>query len=92
MTKANSTAAEPRRLRRNRRNIFLAVAVEPAGDGIKESLNRQRLSARKNYPKVIVEVFRRIRSGAIRFVNPVLTIFGVRPVRTRKIDSPDEET
>jgi len=62
-TKANSTAAEPRRLRRNRRNMFLAGAVEAAGDGIKESLNRQRLSARKNYPKVIVEVFRRIEAA-----------------------------
>jgi hypothetical protein len=41
----------------------LAGAVETAGDGIKESLNRQRLSARKNYLKVIVEVFRSIEAG-----------------------------
>lgn len=36
-TRANSTAAEPRRLRRNRRNAFLTEAVEAVGDGIEES-------------------------------------------------------
>jgi hypothetical protein len=41
----------------------LAVAVEPAGDGIKESSNRQRLSARKNYLEVIFEVSRRIEAA-----------------------------
>jgi hypothetical protein len=41
----------------------LAVAVEAAGGGIKESSNRQRLSARENYLEVIVEVFRRIEAA-----------------------------
>jgi hypothetical protein len=39
-TSANSTAAEPRRLRRNRRKALLTQAVEAAGDGIGQSLNR----------------------------------------------------
>jgi hypothetical protein len=58
---ANSTAAEPRRLRRNRRIAFLTEAVE-ADDGIKVFPTRRRLSARKNYLKVIVEVFRQIEA------------------------------
>jgi hypothetical protein len=33
-TSANSTAAEPRRLRRKRRNAFVAAATESADDGI----------------------------------------------------------
>jgi hypothetical protein len=46
-TSANSTAAEPRRLRRNRRNLFRNEAVEAARD-IEESLqsNSGELSAR----------------------------------------------
>src|SRR5277367_6854388 len=36
-TSANSTAAEPRPLRRNRRQTCLAEAVEAARDGIEES-------------------------------------------------------
>jgi hypothetical protein len=55
---ANSTAAEPRRLRRNRRIAFLTKAVE----GIETFPRRQRISTRKNYLKVIVEVFREIEA------------------------------
>jgi hypothetical protein len=36
-TNANSTAADPRRLRRNRRNVFRTEAVEARGDGIEKS-------------------------------------------------------
>src|ERR1700694_1413099 len=61
--RANSTAADPRRLRRNRRNTFRTEALEAAGDGIEKSLRRQQSSARKNYLKVIVEVFRQIGAG-----------------------------
>jgi len=57
-TRANSTAAEPRRLRRNRRIAFLTEAVE----GIENFPRRQRISTRKNYLKVIVEVFREIEA------------------------------
>src|ERR1700738_4370839 len=39
-TKANSTAAEPGRLRRNRRKALLTEAVEAADDGIGQSLGR----------------------------------------------------
>jgi hypothetical protein len=46
-TSANSTAAEPRRLRRNRRNLFRNEAVEAARD-IEKSLqsNSDELTAR----------------------------------------------
>jgi hypothetical protein len=36
--------------------------VATADDGIEKIPRRQRLSARKNYPKVIVEVFRQIEA------------------------------
>src|SRR5476649_388803 len=62
-TRANSTAAEPPRLRRNRRRIFPAEAFEATGDGIGLDLRRQRLSAHQIYLKVIVEVFRRAQAG-----------------------------
>ena len=62
-TSANSTASEPRRLRRNRRNRFRTEALEAAGDGIEESPGRQQLTARKDYPKLIVEVFRQLEAG-----------------------------
>ncbi len=39
-TSANSTAAEPRRLRRNRRNAVLNEPGAAAGDDIEQSLNR----------------------------------------------------
>jgi len=45
-------------LRRNRRIAFLTKAVE----GIKTFPRRQRISTRKNYLKVIVEVFREIEA------------------------------
>src|SRR5882672_7676475 len=62
-TKANSTAAEPRRLRRNLRNALLTEACEAAGDGIGESLeSRTATAARQSYPKLIVEVFRAIKA------------------------------
>ena len=65
-TSANSTAAEPPRLRRNRRRTFPAGAVEATGDGIGLDLGRQRVSAHQTYLKVIVEVFRRSASGPTR--------------------------
>jgi hypothetical protein len=65
-TSANSTAAEPRRLRRKRPKMLLAGAVATAGDDIENFPGRQRyLPARttcKNYLKVIVEWFRRIEA------------------------------
>ena len=39
-TRANSTAADPRRLRRNRRNALVTENVAAAGDDIEQSLNR----------------------------------------------------
>jgi len=45
-------------LRRNRRIAFLTEAVE----SIENFPRRQRISTRKNYPKVIVEVFREIEA------------------------------
>jgi hypothetical protein len=59
---ANSTAAEARRLRRNRRNAFLTEAVGTACDGIEESPVGNDL-VRQNNSKVIVEVFRQIGAG-----------------------------
>src|SRR5476649_2817970 len=61
-TSANSTAAEPLRLRRNRRNAFLTAAVEPAGDDIDQSLRRRENNSRNDYLKLIVEVFRAIEA------------------------------
>jgi hypothetical protein len=52
---ANSTAAEPRRLRRNRRKAFAKVK----GCGIEETSGRES-NCRKSYLKQIVEVFRAI--------------------------------
>jgi hypothetical protein len=57
-TSANSTAAEPRRLRRNRRKAFLTVAIGTAGDDIDRSSGGKQLT--QHYPKLIVEVFREI--------------------------------
>jgi hypothetical protein len=62
-TKANSTAAEPRRLRRNRRKTFVTEADETADGGIGESWRRRQRSARKDYLKVIVELFRPIEAA-----------------------------
>src|ERR1700757_3066356 len=62
-TRANSTAADPRRLRRNLRKAFLTVAGEAAGDGIRGSWQRQQRSARNNYLKLIVELFPRIATA-----------------------------
>jgi hypothetical protein len=45
-------------LRRNRRIAFLTEAVE----SIENFPGRQRISTRKNYLKVIVEVFREIEA------------------------------
>src|SRR5665647_2859134 len=61
-TSANSTAAEPRRLRRNRRNIFRNEAFEAAGDGIDRSPGAAAIVCSDIYRKVIVEVFRRIEA------------------------------
>jgi hypothetical protein len=61
-TRANSTAAEPFRLRRNRRKTFLAEADETADGGIGKSWRRRQRSTRKEYLKVIVELFRRIEA------------------------------
>jgi len=52
---ANSTAAEPRRLRRNRRN----AATKVSGCGIEETPGCES-NCRKNYLKLIVEVLRAI--------------------------------
>src|ERR1700719_2830257 len=62
-TRANSTAAEPRRLRRNRYKMVLTEAVETAGGGIVESPGGSNNLACEIYPKLIVEVFRRIEAG-----------------------------
>src|SRR3954463_1056363 len=62
-TSANSTAAEPRRVRRNRRNVFCNEAVEVAGDVIEESPSGQRCSARNKYLKLIVEMFQQQEAG-----------------------------
>src|SRR6266436_7978141 len=56
-TSANSTAAEPRRLRRNRRSAF---PMEAMGEGIEEIPGESH--CRKDYRKVIVEVFRPIEA------------------------------
>ena len=57
-TSANSTAAEPRRLRRKRRSVFLTW---PSNQQAMTSINpRAENSSRKHYPKLIVEVFREI--------------------------------
>jgi hypothetical protein len=61
-TSANSTATEPRRLRRNRLSKPLTGAVATAGDGIEKNPRTAAMAARKNYPKVIVEWFRRIEA------------------------------
>jgi hypothetical protein len=62
-TKANSTAAEPRRWRRNRRNAFGNEMREAADADIEESLDNGFVLIRKRYPKVIVEVFRHIEAA-----------------------------
>src|ERR1700722_12336039 len=41
-TSANSTAADPPRLRRNRRKMLLVETVEIAGDSISENPGRQK--------------------------------------------------
>ena len=74
-TSANSTAAEPRRLRRNRRKAFLKEAGEAAGDGIEQSLiSGGNFCPRKNYPKLIVEVFRQIEAERPAPLTAALTI------------------
>jgi hypothetical protein len=50
-------------LRRNRRKTFLTEADETADGGIVESWRRRQRSARKNYLKVIVELFRQIEAA-----------------------------
>jgi hypothetical protein len=62
-TSANSTAAEPRRLRRNLCNAVRNERGAAAGDDIQQSLNRGgNFPAREVYLKQIVEVFRRIEA------------------------------
>jgi hypothetical protein len=55
---ANSTAAEPRRLRRNRRHAF---ATNVRGCGIEETSGRES-NGRNSYLKLIVEVLRTIEA------------------------------
>jgi hypothetical protein len=59
-TIANSTAADPRRLRLNRRANRLAADSRPGVDGIDQSSRIAGIIHRLIYPKLIVEVFRRI--------------------------------
>jgi hypothetical protein len=72
-TSANSTAAEPRRLRRKRRNAFRNVAVEPAGDDIDQSSGGKQLA--KALPETDCRSVSRNRCRMHRAVNRRLTIF-----------------
>jgi hypothetical protein len=57
-TSANSTAAVPLRLRRNRRRM---LDLEGVDGGIEETSGREEIAA-KTYPKLIVELFRPIQT------------------------------
>jgi hypothetical protein len=62
-TSANSTAAEPRRLRRNLCNAVLNEPGAATGGDIEQSLDRGgNFLPREVYLKQIVEVFRRIEA------------------------------
>src|SRR4051812_37307537 len=73
-TSANSTAAEPRRLRRKRRNAFPRAAVEPAGDDIDQSLGEKQLA--QALPETDCRSVSPNRCRMHRAVNRALTIFG----------------
>src|SRR4051812_3325469 len=71
-TSANSTAAEPRRLRRKRRSAFRAAAVEPAGDDIDQSLGEKQLA--QALPETDCRSVSRNRCRMHRAVKRALTI------------------
>src|SRR3954468_16965233 len=72
-TSANSTAAEPRRLRRKRRNAFARAAVQPAGDDIDQSSGEKQLA--QALPETDCRSVSRNRCRMHRAVNQSLTIF-----------------
>src|SRR3954451_6671155 len=72
-TSANSTAAEPRRLRRKRRNAFARAAVQPAGDDIDQSSGEKQLA--QALPETDCRSVSRNRCRMHRAVNRSLTFF-----------------
>ena len=61
-TNANSTAADPRRLRRKHRNALLMGTLDATGEDIEETPGGSNILQAQDYPKLIVEVFRPIKT------------------------------